>query len=119
MGRLKNIAPLARRFLRSPHPQPSPHPRSRHRASRRHSASSAFSAVILARGRLTRSAECAFDAALRREIQKGRLSGDPVPYEPEEIKRRGREAPGPALDGYLIGDDAGKIHKAGCQPLNL
>jgi antitoxin ParD1/3/4 len=31
-------------------------------------------------------------AALRREIRKGRQSGDPVPYEPEEIKRRGREA---------------------------
>ncbi len=31
-------------------------------------------------------------AALRREIQKGRLSGDPVPYDPDEIKRRGREA---------------------------
>ena len=33
-------------------------------------------------------------AALRREIQKGRQGGDPVPYEPEEIKRRGREALG-------------------------
>ena len=31
-------------------------------------------------------------AALRREIRKGRQSGDPVPFEPEEIKRRGREA---------------------------
>ncbi len=31
-------------------------------------------------------------AALRREIQKGRQSGDPVPYDPEEIKRRSREA---------------------------
>ncbi len=31
-------------------------------------------------------------AALRHEIQKGRKSGDPVPYDPEEIKRRGREA---------------------------
>ena len=31
-------------------------------------------------------------AALRREIQKGRQSGDPVPYEPEKIKRRGRSA---------------------------
>ncbi len=33
-------------------------------------------------------------AALRRKIQKGRQSGDPVPYDPDEIKRRGREASG-------------------------
>ena len=31
-------------------------------------------------------------AALRWDIQKGRQSGDPVPYEPDEIQRRGREA---------------------------
>lgn len=31
-------------------------------------------------------------AALRREIVKGRQSGDPAPYDPEAIKRRGREA---------------------------
>ncbi len=32
-------------------------------------------------------------AALRREIQKGRLSGDPVPYDSDEIKRRCRSSP--------------------------
>jgi antitoxin ParD1/3/4 len=31
-------------------------------------------------------------AALRREIEAGRKSGKPVPYDPDSIKRRGRKA---------------------------
>ena len=32
--------------------------------------------------------------ALRRDIEAGRQSGDPVPFDPDAVKRRGREALG-------------------------
>lgn len=43
-------------------------------------------------------------AALRREIEDGRLSGEPVVYDPDAIKRRGR--------ARLWRDKGNRRHKA-------
>ncbi len=65
-----------------------------------------FVAEAVASGRFKSSSEVVREAlrlleeremrltTLRRDFKKGRQSADPVPYEPEEIKRRGREASG-------------------------
>jgi antitoxin ParD1/3/4 len=63
-----------------------------------------FVAEILASGRYASQSEVVREGLrlleerearlshLRHELEAGRASGDPVAYDPEEIKRRGREA---------------------------